>query len=77
MPVVKKLTNLGGSRGIVLPKPFLDQLALDENGELEIALEKGRIVLTPHRYATNAEFKSSADRVFEKRRGLVARLAKR
>jgi antitoxin component of MazEF toxin-antitoxin module len=75
MPVVKKLTNLGGSRGIVLPKPFLDQLALDENGELEIALEKGRIVLTPHRHATNAEFKSSADRVFEKRRGLVARLA--
>jgi antitoxin component of MazEF toxin-antitoxin module len=77
MPVVKKLTSLGGSRGIVLPKPFLDQLALDENGELEITLEKDRIVLTPHRYATDAEFQSAADRVFTKRRGLMARLAKR
>lgn len=77
MPVVKKLTNLGGSRGIVLPKPFLDQLALDENGELEITLETNRIVLTPHRYATKAEFTASADRVVAKRRGLLARLARR
>jgi antitoxin component of MazEF toxin-antitoxin module len=77
VPVVKKLTNLGGSRGIVLPKPFLDSLALDEHSEIEIVLEPNRIVLTPHRHATDAEFKASADRVFTKRRGLIARLAKR
>jgi antitoxin component of MazEF toxin-antitoxin module len=77
MPVVKRLTNLGGSRGIVLPKPFLDQLALDEHGEFEITLERDRIVLTPHRHATDAEFTASADRVVTKRRGLIERLAKR
>jgi antitoxin component of MazEF toxin-antitoxin module len=77
MPVVKKLTNLGGSRGVVFPKAFLDQLALDDNGEVELVLEHDRIIVTPHRYATRGEFQQSADRVFEKRRGLMKRLAKR
>jgi antitoxin component of MazEF toxin-antitoxin module len=77
LPVVKKLTNLGGSRGIVLPKPFLDQLVLDAHGELEIALERDRIVLTPHRHATDPDFTASADGVVTKRRGLIERLAKR
>jgi antitoxin component of MazEF toxin-antitoxin module len=77
MPVVKRLMNVGGSRGIVLPKPFLDQLAVAEDGELEVALERDRIVLTAHRYATDAEFQASADRVVTKRRGLIKRLAKR
>jgi antitoxin component of MazEF toxin-antitoxin module len=77
MPVLKRLMNLGGSRGIVLPKPFLDQLALDDESEVEVTLERDRIVLTPHRYATDAEVQASADRVGTKRRGLMARLAKR
>jgi antitoxin component of MazEF toxin-antitoxin module len=77
MPLVKRLMNLGGSRAIVLPKPFLDQLAVEEDGELEVTLERDRIVLTAHRHATDAEFKASADRVFTKRRGLIKRLANR
>ena len=77
MPLVKKLTNVGGSRAVVLPKPFLDQLAIDENGEVEISVEGGRIIVEPHRNATGAEFQASADRVMTKRRGLLKRLAKR
>ena len=78
MPLVKRLSPMGGSRAVVLPKPFLDQLALnDPNAEVELTLEKDRIIVTPHRYATNGEFKASAGRVLEKRRGLIKRLAKR
>lgn len=77
MALVRKLMNLGGSRGVVLPKPFLDQLAIAEGGEVEISIEADRIVIEPHRYATNAEFKASAHRVIGKRRGLIKRLSKR
>jgi antitoxin component of MazEF toxin-antitoxin module len=76
MPLVKRLMNVGGSRGIVLPKPFLDQLAVDEDGELEITLERDRIVLTRHRYATAAEVRASAKRMMGKHRQALTRLAK-
>jgi antitoxin component of MazEF toxin-antitoxin module len=78
MAVVKKLTRIGDSRAVILPKPFLDQLALDDpDAEVEVSLEKDRIIIAPHRYATEAEFHNSATRVFEKRRGLIKRLSKR
>ena len=77
MPLVKKLTNVGGSRAVVLPKPFLDQLALsDPNAEVELTLENDRIIVTPHRYATDAEFKASAKRMMAKHRKSLERLAK-
>ncbi len=78
MPLVKRLTRIGDSRAVILPKAFLDQLALDDsNAEVELTLEADRIIVAPHRYATEAEFQTSARRVFDKRRGLIKRLAKR
>jgi antitoxin component of MazEF toxin-antitoxin module len=78
MAVVKKLTRIGDSRAVILPKPFLEQLALhDPDAEVEVSLEKDRIIVAPHRYATEAEFQASARRVFKKRRELIKRLAKR
>lgn len=78
MAVVKRLTRIGDSRAVILPKPFLDQLALDDpDAEVEVSLEKGRIIVAPHRYATNDEFQTAARRVLANRRGLLKRLAKR
>jgi len=78
MPIIKRLTPLGGSSAIVLPKPFLDQLGVDpDHQEVEIAMDGDRIVVTAHRYAGQAEFRAAADRVFTKRRTLLKRLAKR
>jgi antitoxin component of MazEF toxin-antitoxin module len=77
MAVVKKLTRIGDSRALILPKPFLDQLALtDPNAEVEIALEQDRIIVTPHRYASDAEFRASAKRMSTKHRKSLDRLGK-
>jgi antitoxin component of MazEF toxin-antitoxin module len=77
MAVVKRLTRIGDSRAVILPKPFLDQLSLsDPNAEVEIALEQDRIVVTRHRYATAGEFRASADRVANKHRKALERLGK-
>jgi len=78
MPLVKRLTQMGpSSRGVVLPKPFIDQLALDDpNAEVEISLEGDRIVIEPHRYATKDEARASARRMMTKHRKSLERLAR-
>jgi antitoxin component of MazEF toxin-antitoxin module len=74
--VIKRLTRLGDSRAVVLPKVFLDQLELSEHAEVELTLEKDRIIVAPHRYATDAEVKGSAKRMMTKHRKSLVRLAK-
>lgn len=76
MAVVKRLTRLGDSRAVVLPKVFLDQLEIGEQGEVELSLENDRIIVAPHRYATNAEAKAALKRVMSKHGKAFARLAK-
>jgi antitoxin component of MazEF toxin-antitoxin module len=78
MPIVKRLTPLGGSSAVILPKPFLDQLGIDpDHQEVELAMDGDRIVVTAHRYATQAEFRRAAAHVFTKHRKSLERLAKR
>lgn len=49
MPVVRKLQNIGGSRGVILPRAFLDQLALEDDSQVEISLKGDEIWITAHR----------------------------
>lgn len=78
MPVVKRLHSVGGgSKSVVLPKPFLDQLGLDQHDEVEISLVNQSIVVTAHRYATDDAVRASAVRAIAKRRPVLERLAKR
>jgi antitoxin component of MazEF toxin-antitoxin module len=77
VPLVKKLTNVGGSRAVLLPKPFLDQLALnDPQAEVELTVEADRIILTPHRYATDEKVAAAAKRMMAKHKKALERLAK-
>ena len=76
MAVIKRLTKLGDSRAVVLPKVFLDQLDLSEHGEVELTLERDRIIVAPHRDATDGEAIASAKRMMTKHRKSLARLAK-
>jgi antitoxin component of MazEF toxin-antitoxin module len=78
MPITKQLLPSGGSKAVVLPKPFLDQLDLtEETATVDIALKGDAIVITKHRYATAPEFEASKSRVLTKHAGLMKRLAKR
>jgi antitoxin MazE len=42
-----KLRKWGNSLGVRIPKPVIEGAGLSEGADLTIALEKGRIVLTP------------------------------
>jgi antitoxin component of MazEF toxin-antitoxin module len=45
--MIKHLQKIGNSRGIVLDKPILDLLHLDENTAFEITQEKNGLLLRP------------------------------
>jgi antitoxin MazE len=47
--VKKKLTRTGNSVALVLDKPILEQLGLDENSEVEVSTNGDVLVVTPVR----------------------------
>jgi antitoxin component of MazEF toxin-antitoxin module len=77
MPFVKKLARLGNSTAIIIDRPFLQQLDLAPDAEVEISVENNALVIRPHRYPTDEEFAASANRIVNKRRGLMKRLRDR
>jgi antitoxin MazE len=45
--MIKHLQKIGNSRGIVLDRPLLELLHIDENASFEITIEKDGIFLKP------------------------------
>lgn len=76
MPIIKQLQSLGNSRGVILDRVLMNQVDIDPNGEVELSVKNGAIVITPHRYATDAEFDAAARKVFAERKQLVRKLSK-
>ena len=77
MPLVKRLTRIGTSSGIILDRAVLKQVDLEPDAEVEVAVEGNRIVITAHRYATGEEFAAAKRKVFAANRRSLERLAKR
>jgi antitoxin component of MazEF toxin-antitoxin module len=76
MAVVKKLMRMGGSKGVVLPQAFLQQLDLPETDEVELTLTAEGVLIAPHRYATREEARASRRRMIDKHRASLERLGK-
>ena len=68
--MIKHLQKIGNSRGIVLDKPILDLLHLDDNTAFEITQEKNGLFLRP---LSSAE---AYTKVAEKHRKSLDKLAK-
>ena len=72
----KKLTRTGNSVALVLDKPLLEQLGLEENSEVEISTNGDVLVVTPLRDAAREKrFRRSAEKISRKYAGLFRRLA--
>jgi antitoxin component of MazEF toxin-antitoxin module len=77
MPLVKRLTRIGTSSGIILDRAVLKQVDLEPEAEVEVAVEGKRIVITAHRHAAGVEFAAAKRKVFAANRTSLERLAKR
>ena len=74
--MIKKLTRTGNSIAVVLDKPLLEELGLDENAEVEVSTNGQVIVITPKRNAArDRKFRKAADKVNAKYAGLFKRLS--
>jgi len=74
--MIKKLTRTGNSIAIVLDKPLLEELGLDESSEVEISTNGQVIVITPKRdSARDRKFRKAVDKVNHKYAGLFKRLS--
>jgi antitoxin component of MazEF toxin-antitoxin module len=74
--MIKKLTRTGNSLAVVLDKPLLEELGLDENTEVEISTNGQIIVITPKRSAARERrFRNAADKINRKYAGLFKRLS--
>ena len=73
--MIKKLTRTGNSIALVLDKPLLEELGLDENAEVEVSTNGQVIVITPKRStARDRKFRKAANKVNAKYAGLFRRL---
>ena len=74
--MIKKLTRTGNSIALVLDKPLLEELGLDENAEVEVSTNGQIIVITPKRNsARDRKFRKAVDKVNRKYAGLFKRLS--
>jgi antitoxin component of MazEF toxin-antitoxin module len=76
MPLVKKLSRVGNSSAILLDKPLLQQLDLEQDSEVEITVRDKAIIITPHRHVAADEATAIGRRLAAKRRKALERLAK-
>jgi antitoxin component of MazEF toxin-antitoxin module len=76
--LVRKLTQIGNSKGLILPQTFLEMLEWDTDAEVELKIDGKKLIVTPctKRVATEAESKAVADKVFKRHRRLMERLSK-
>ena len=74
--MIKKLTRTGNSVAVVLDKPLLEAVGLDEDSEVEISTNGQVIVLTPKRDSAREEkFRKAVEKINRKYAGLFRRLS--
>ena len=61
--MIKKLTRTGNSIALVLDRPLLEELGLDENAEVEVSTNGQVIVITPKRRICSAWRLNTSSRV--------------
>jgi antitoxin component of MazEF toxin-antitoxin module len=62
--MITKLTRIGDDMAVVLEKPLLDRLGLDENSEVDMSIDGKVLVITPQRNLTREErFRKAADKI--------------
>ena len=76
LDVVKKLTKLGNSLGLVIDKPILELLKIDAETPIELSTDGTRIILTPVSTRPNRRALEAARKVMREQADTLKKLAK-
>lgn len=72
MPLLKKLTHIGNSIGLILDRPVLEMVGMDGNTVVELTTQRGAIIVRP---ASPGAVRASTRRVMKAHRATLRRLA--
>lgn len=74
--MIKKLAKTGNSLALVLDKPLLQQLGIDEETELELSTNGDVLVVTPVRdRSRERRFRKAVEKINQQYAGLFKRLS--
>lgn len=75
--MIKQLRKVGNSNALILDKPILELLGLEEDGQVQLTIQDGNLIVTPtHPRQLDAEnLQKKLDYVVKKRRQVLKRLA--
>ena len=75
--MIKQLRKVGNSSALILDRAIMELIGLEENGEVQLTVHNGSLVLTPAnpKAVTPERFEQSLSRVVAKRRSALRRLA--
>ncbi len=76
--MIKRLRKVGNSNALLLDKAVMELIGVEENGQVQVAVSGGSLVITPvnPRPVDQKRFEACLDRVVANRRDLLRRLAK-
>ncbi len=76
--MIKKLRKVGNSNALILDKPILELLGLEEEGQVQLTIQDGNLIITPARpqLVRAEEMDEKLDYVMKKRADVLRRLAK-
>ena len=63
--MVKKLTAIGNSLGVIIEKPILDLLDIDRDTDLEVKTDGEGLTITPIRESRSKRVRRSAARMMD------------
>lgn len=75
--MIKQLRKVGNSNALILDKPILELLGLEEDGQVQLTIQDGNLIVTPTRpkLVSPEELGDKLDYVMKKRQEVLRRLA--
>lgn len=75
--MIKQLRKVGNSNALILDKPILELLGLEENGQVQLTIEDGVLIVAPAnpRQLTPEGLQDHLDYIVQKRQSALKRLA--
>ncbi len=75
--MIKQLRKVGNSNALILDKPILELLGLEEDGQVQLTIQDGTLIVTPAfpKLVDSDVISEKLDLVMKKRKGVLKRLA--
>ena len=74
--MIKRLTAIGNSLGLIIERPILELLDIDKDTPLEVRTDGEVLIISPQRRSRSARLKATAERVMDAHDETMRKLAK-